>query len=104
MISGDDASGIPQMRGEREVELFAPIDFLDSHHGAVQHFARHHGVGPGTGKDEAERNGGVIHGELAPERTIRRLPGLPAGCATMPKKTSRRRIDKILVGTIRSSS
>src|SRR5271170_6598008 len=98
MIGEDDPAGISQVRRKSEIELFALIDFLDSHHGAVQHFSGHHRIRSGTGKYQAEGNGRFVHREHAPKKhrssglqgitepVFRVFPFVPASCAPMPKK------------------
>src|SRR5450759_4099847 len=63
MISGDNAAGITQMRGECEIELIAIINFVDGHQRTLQHLARHHCVRSRLGKYETERDGWLFHNE-----------------------------------------
>src|ERR1700722_11165465 len=47
VILRDDAAGIADMGGEREIEIGAIVDLVDRHQGAFEYFAPHRLIGPG---------------------------------------------------------
>jgi hypothetical protein len=90
MIGGHHATGIAQMWREGEIEFIALIDLVDGHRRALEHLARHHFIGPRSGKYEAERDGRFLHAKAQGMRQViemkERFDPLPSiinpGCAS----------------------
>ena len=64
VIGRDHAARIAQLRGEREIEGTARIDFVDGHQCAIAHFAAHHLVRARSGKHQTDGNGRLRHATL----------------------------------------
>ena len=61
----NDAAGIADMGGEREIEISTVVDFVNRHQGAFEDFAAHGLIGPGLRANNANWNRRLRHTGLS---------------------------------------